>query len=33
LIKYYRNAGLLATIDGEGQMDDVYARLTAAVGL
>lgn len=33
LIKYYRNAGLLATIDGEGEMDEVYARLIAAVGL
>jgi adenylate kinase len=33
LIEYYRNTGLLATIDGEGQMDEVYARLTAAVGL
>ena len=33
LIEYYRNTGLLATIDGEGQMEEVYARLTAAVGL
>ena len=33
LIQHYREAGLLKTISGEGEMDAVYARLTAALGL
>ena len=33
LIEHYRAAGLLKTISGEGEMDEVYGRLTAALGL
>jgi len=33
LIEHYRGAGLLKTISGEGEMDEVYGRLTAALGL
>ena len=33
LIQHYREADLLKTISGEGEMDAVYARLTAALGL
>ncbi len=33
LISYYRDAGLLRTIDGQGEMEDVYARLTKALQL
>jgi adenylate kinase len=33
LIDYYSRAGLLKTISGEGDMQDVYARLTRALGL
>ena len=33
LIDYYSRAGLLKTISGEGEMQDVYARLTSALGL
>jgi len=33
LIEHYRAAGLLKTIGGEGEMDEVYGRLTAALGL
>ena len=33
LVEYYQNAGLLRTVDGEGDMDDVYARLKAILGL
>jgi adenylate kinase len=33
LIDYYSRAGLLKTISGEGDMQDVYARLTGALGL
>ena len=28
LIEYYLNAGLLRTVDGSGEVDDVYRRLT-----
>jgi adenylate kinase len=33
LVPYYTRAGLLRTVDGEGTMDEVYARLTRALGL
>lgn len=33
LVEYYRNAGLLVTVDGEGEMERVYSRLEAALGL
>ena len=33
LISYYEQAGLLKTINGEGEMADVYGRLQAALGL
>jgi adenylate kinase len=33
LIDYYSRSGLLKTIGGEGDMQDVYARLTSALGL
>jgi adenylate kinase len=33
LIEYYRNAGLLKTINGEGEMSDVYQRLVVALDL
>lgn len=33
LIEHYRAAGLLKTISGEGEMDDVYGRLTESLGL
>ena len=33
LIEHYRAAGLVKTISGEGEMDEVYGRLTAALGL
>lgn len=33
LIDHYSRAGLLKTISGEGDMQDVYARLTGALGL
>jgi len=33
LINYYSRAGLLKTISGEGDMQDVYARLISALGL
>ena len=33
LAEYYRNAGLLRTVDGEGEMADVYERLTACLQL
>jgi len=33
LIEHYRAAGLLKTISGEGEMDDVYGRLTETLGL
>jgi adenylate kinase len=33
LIEYYANAGLLQTVDGEGDMADVYARITRALNL
>ena len=32
-IEHYRAAGLLKTISGEGEMDDVYDRLTESLGL
>ncbi|HEX6993230.1 MAG TPA: adenylate kinase [Gammaproteobacteria bacterium] len=33
LIEYYETRGLLKRVDAEGSMDEVYARLTAALGL
>lgn len=33
LIDYYRDAGLLRTVDGEGGMQDVYQRLRACLEL
>jgi adenylate kinase len=33
LVDYYRNAGLLRTVDGDGEMDQVYQRLTGILGL
>jgi len=33
LIEYYEQAGLLRKVDGEGDMDAVYARLGVALGL
>jgi adenylate kinase len=33
LVDYYGRSGLLKTISGEGDMQDVYARLTGALGL
>ena len=33
LIEYYRNAGLLRTVDGEGEMDIVYQSLKDCLGL
>jgi adenylate kinase len=32
LIHYYRDAGLLKTVDAEGAVDEVYSRLKAAIG-
>ncbi len=33
LVEYYRTAGLLLAVDGEGEMDAVYSRLASALGL
>ena len=33
LVQHYQRAGLLRVVDGEGAMDDVYARLTQALAL
>jgi adenylate kinase len=33
LIDYYGQSGLLRTISGEGEMDEVYQRLTSVLGL
>jgi adenylate kinase len=33
LIEYYEQAGLLRKVEGEGEMDAVYARLKVALGL
>jgi adenylate kinase len=33
LIEYYRNAGLLRNVDGDGEMDAVYERLTDVLGI
>jgi adenylate kinase len=33
LVEYYRTAGLLLTVDGEGEMDGVYSRLESALEL
>ena len=33
LVQHYQAAGLLRTVDGEGAVDGVYQRLTAALGL
>ena len=33
LVDYYRDAGLLRTVDGDGEMDEVYGRLTGILAL
>ena len=33
LIDYYRDAGLLQTVEGEGSIDEIYARLKGTLGL
>jgi adenylate kinase len=33
LIDFYREAGLLRTVTGEGEMDDVYRKITGCLGL
>jgi adenylate kinase len=33
LVDYYQNAGLLRSVDGEGEMDDVYQRLITCLEL
>jgi adenylate kinase len=33
LIAHYRKLGLLKTVSATGEVDDVYGRLTAALGL
>ena len=33
LVDYYSRAGLLRTVDGEGEMDEVYQRLTVSLNL
>jgi len=33
LVGYYRDAGLLRTVDGDGEMDEVYGRLTGILAL
>jgi adenylate kinase len=33
LIEYYRERGLLKTVEASGEVDDVYARLKSAIGL
>ena len=33
LVDYYRNAGLLHAVDGDGEMEEVYQRLTDILGL
>ena len=33
LVSHYRRAGKLRTVDAEGELDEVYARLVAALGL
>lgn len=33
LVSHYRHAGKLRTVDAEGELDEVYARLVAALGL
>ncbi len=33
LIEYYKSAGLLKVISGEGEMEEVYGRLTGVLGL
>lgn len=33
LVQHYQRAGLLRVVDGEGPMDEIYRRLTAALGL
>jgi adenylate kinase family enzyme len=30
-VEYYRKAGLLREVDGEGTVDDVYARVKVAL--
>lgn len=33
LVGFYRDAGLLKTVEGEGEIDEIYARLKATLGL
>jgi adenylate kinase len=33
LVDFYRAAGLLKTVEGEGEIDEIYARLKAALNL
>lgn len=33
LVEHYRSSGLLCTVEGEGAMEEVYARLKQALGL
>ena len=33
LIEHYRDTGLLRVVDGEGEIDDIYRRLIAALGV
>jgi adenylate kinase len=33
LIQHYERTGLLRTVDGEGAVDEIYKRLTSALGL
>ena len=33
LIEYYERAGLLRAVDGEGEIEEIYARLEKALGL
>jgi adenylate kinase len=33
LVEFYRAAGLLKTVAGEGEIDEIYARLKAELGL
>jgi adenylate kinase len=33
LVSYYESTGLLRTVAGEGEMDDVYARLKTALNI
>jgi adenylate kinase len=33
LVDFYRDAGLLKTVEGEGEIDEIYARLKATLNL